>query len=151
MEIKDSFSVKADPARVWAYLLDIEQMGRCLPGVESVEATGENTYLGKLKVRVGPITASFDGKATLIELDPPQRLVAVIEGDDKSTGSAVKATFNSTLTPIEDGTQIAYAMEVTLRGRLAQFGLTVFRGMAKKMTAEFGKCIQQALAETVAP
>lgn len=147
MEIKDSFTVKADRERVWAYLLDIEQMSQCMPGVESVEAVGENTYRGQLKVKVGPIAAAFSGKATLTEMDPPNKLVAAIEGDDKSSGSAVKATFTSLLSPTEDGTRIDYTMDVNLRGRLAQFGLTVVKGTAKKMTAEFGKCVQQALTE----
>ena len=147
MEINDSVTVTADRERVWAFLMDIERMGQCMPGVDSVEEVGQSSYLGKLKVKVGPILASFNGKARITEMDPPNRLVAVIEGDDRSSGSTVKATFVSTLSPTDDGTRLDYEMDVNLRGRLAQFGLTVVKGTARKMTAEFGECVQRTLAE----
>jgi carbon monoxide dehydrogenase subunit G len=147
MEINDSLTIAADRERVWALLMDIERMGCCVPGMDTVEEVGEHTYLGKLKVKVGPILAAFNGKAKITEMTAPNRLVAVIEGDDRSSGSTVKATFVSTLSPIDDGTRLDYEMDVNLRGRLAQFGLTVVKGTARKMTAEFGKCIRSALSE----
>jgi carbon monoxide dehydrogenase subunit G len=148
MEINDSLTVTADRERVWAFLMDVERLAQCVPGVESVEEVGDSTYLGKLKVKVGPIMAAFNGKATITETDPSTRLVALIEGDDKSSGSTVKATFVSMLSPTDgDGTRIDYEMDVNLRGRLAQFGLTVVKGTAKKMTAQFGRCVQATLAE----
>jgi carbon monoxide dehydrogenase subunit G len=148
MQINDSLTVTADRERVWAFLIDVKRMGQCMPGVDSIEELDGSTYLGKLKIKVGPVMAAFNGKATITEIDPPNRLVALIEGDDKSSESAVKATFVSTLSPTDgDGTRIDYEMDVNLRGRLAQFGLTVVKGTAKKMTAEFGKCVQETLSE----
>jgi carbon monoxide dehydrogenase subunit G len=148
MQINDSLTVAADRERVWAFLMDIKRMAQCMPGVESIEEVDDSTYLGKLKIKVGPIMAAFNGKATIAETEPPNRLVALIEGDDKSSGSAVKATFVSTLSNNGDGgTQIDYEMDINLRGRLAQFGLTVVKGTAKKMTAEFGRCVQETLSE----
>lgn len=147
MEINDSLTVAANRERVWAFLMDVKRMAQCMPGVDSVEEVGDSTYLGKLKVKVGPIMAAFNGKATITETEPPTRLVALIEGDDKSSGSTVKATFVSTLSPNGGGTRIDYEMGVNLRGRLAQFGLTVVKGTAKKMTAEFGRCVQETLSE----
>jgi carbon monoxide dehydrogenase subunit G len=150
MNFADSFVVEAPIQTVWDFLLDINRMGRCVPGVESIETVDDTTYRGKLKVKVGVISAAFGGTVRLAEVDPPHRLVAAIEADDRSSASQVKASFTSNLSPVEAGTRVEYDMEVNLRGKLAQFGLTVVRGTAKKMTAEFVKCLQQAIASEAA-
>ncbi len=145
MKIEDSFTIQAPLEDVWAYLLDVEVLARCIPGVSTLEAIDANSYRGQLTVKVGPIKAVFSGTATFTELEPPNRLVAVLEADDRATASKVKATFTSVLEPVEGGTRVAYTTDINLRGRLAQFGLAVVRGTAKKMTAQFGKCLQQAI------
>lgn len=147
MQLKDSFTVQASIENVWKFLIDLEQVGQCMPGVESLEAVDDTTFTGKLKVKVGPISAAFSGTAKLIELDEPHRLVADISGDDKASASAVKAAFSATLEEIEDGVRVNYDVDVTIRGRLGQFGLTVIRGTAKKMTAKFVECLQEKLSE----
>jgi carbon monoxide dehydrogenase subunit G len=145
VQIADSFVVHAALEKVWDLLFDIERMGRCVPGVESIERVDDKTYRGKLKVKVGPIAAAFYGTAVLTEIDPPRSVVASLEGDDKSIASFVKATFISTLSPTEDGTEVAYQMDMNLRGRLGQFGTAVLGATAKKMTAEFAKNVTAQL------
>lgn len=147
MIIEDTFILLAPVKDVWDFLLDVETMSQCIPGVDALEALDDKTYRGQLKIKIGPITAAFRGVVTFKELDPPNRLVAVIEADDKASASKIKATFTATLTPHEGGTQVAYQTDLNLRGRLAQFGSAVVRGTAKKMTAQFGKCVQQSLDE----
>ncbi len=139
MQINGSFKVAAAPDTVWQFLFDVERMAQCMPGVESIEALDDKTYRGVLKVKLGPISAAFSGTATLSEVDAPQRLVALIEGSDKTIASAVRATFTAVLSPAEGGTRMTYEMEVNIRGRLAQFGSAVIGATAKKMTAEFAK------------
>lgn len=150
MLIKDTFIINAPVETVWDFFLDIERVSQCVPGVESCEIIDDKNYRGTLKVKVGPISASFNGVAVLEEVEPPRRLVASVGGDDQSTKSLVKATFSSTFEPVETGTQIAYEMDVNMRGRLAQFGSTVIKGVAKKMTTQLVSCVQTALnpAET---
>jgi carbon monoxide dehydrogenase subunit G len=100
-----------------------------------------------LRVKVGPLSAAFGGCVTIVERVAPELLAAQVEGEDRSSASFVKATFSGRLTPVETGTQLDYEMDLALRGRLAQFGLTVVQGTAKKMTAEFAERLQEALAE----
>lgn len=137
MQITDTFTVQAPVADVWSFLLDMERMSRCVPGVETVEALDENTYRGVLKLRLGPLAATFKGLVTLTEVDPPRRLVATVTAEDPAIASTVKSSFTSTLKPLDGGTEVTYEMEINLRGRLAQFGTAVVRGTAKKMTAQF--------------
>lgn len=145
MIIEDSIDINAPVQTVWEFLLNVEEMGTCLPGVESVEALDAMTYRGRLKVKIGPIAAGFNGQARLTELVPPERFTAEVQGDDRVSASAVRANFTATLEPIETGTRLHYRMDVTLRGRLAQFGTAVVNATAKKMTAEFAANLREKL------
>ncbi len=73
------------------------------------------------------------------------RMQARLEGDDRSSATRVKATFTATFVPEEAGTRINYELDAALLGRLAQFGLAVFRSTAKKMTNQFAACVREQL------
>lgn len=145
MKIADSFTLPAPPDKAWEFLLDMQRVGPCMPGVESVESVDEHTYRGVLKVQVGPVKASFSGKVLLEEVDPQSRLVAAIEADDPGSASSVKGSFVASLDPVEAGTRVEYTLDIALRGRLGQFGAPVFRAVAKKMTDQFVACLQEAI------
>lgn len=145
MQIKDSFTIAAPQEKVWELFFDIPRLSQCVPGIESVEAVGDKTYRGKLVVKVGPIKSQFSGLVTLTEVEPPQRIVGTLEGDDKASASSVKASFSGTLTSVEAGTETAFVMDVNLRGRLAQFGGPVINATAKKLTAEFVRNLRAQL------
>src|SRR3970282_1777268 len=147
MQIKDSFVIKASQDKVWEFLFDIPKLSQCVPGIESVEVVDDKTYRGKLVVRVGPIKSAFSGVVTLTEVDAPNRIAGTMEGDDKSSASSVKATFTGTLNPVAGGTAAAFQVDANLRGRLAQVGGTVITATAKKLTAEFGKCLRAQVGE----
>ena len=150
MLIKDSFILSAPQADVWALLQQVERIGACVPGVETLNPTGDDTYQGTLKVKIGPISAAFGGQVTFVERAAPERLVAEISGQDRVSVSLVKATFTGLLTPADEGTQLTYEMEVALRGKLGQFGGAVLQATAKKMTARFVQCFSQLLTESAA-
>jgi carbon monoxide dehydrogenase subunit G len=145
MILEETFTIPAPLESVWPFLLDIPRVSVCAPGVENVEQVAPDVYRGLMKVRVGPMAAAFSGQVTILERVEAEKLAVRIEGADKSSASTVGATFTARLTPLEGSTQIHYTMDVTLRGRLAQFGLTVVQGTAKKITAEFARCLQASL------
>ncbi len=145
MQIQDSFMIHAPQEKVWDFLFDIQKLSECVPGIESVEALDDKTYRGKLVVKVGPIKSEFSGTVTLTEVDAPNRIVGVVEGDDKASASSVKATFTGTLNPVNGGTEAAFLVDANLRGRLAQFGGPVITATAKKLTAEFAANLRAQL------
>ena len=145
MKISDTFTIQAPSQTVWDFLLDIERMSLCVPGVESIEALDESTYRGNLKVKVGPISARFSGLVRLLETKPPRRLVASLEAEDKAIASLIKGTFSSELEGAGSGTKVTYEMDVNLRGRLGQFGTAVTAATARKMTAQFADNLRKAL------
>ncbi len=77
-----------------------------------------------------------------------EKLVAEIEGEDKSSASRVRATFSGVLSPADGGTRIDYEVDLALRGKLGQFGGTVVQATAKKMTAEFAGRLEKLLTES---
>jgi carbon monoxide dehydrogenase subunit G len=145
MQINDSFTINAPQKKVWELLFDIPRLSQCVPGIESVEVVDDKTYRGKLAVKVGPIKSQFSGVITLTEVEPPQKIVGSVDADDKSSASSMKATFSGTLTPVENGTEAAFVVDLNLRGRLAQFGGPVISATAKKLTAEFAKNLREQL------
>ena len=77
MILKDSFIIEAPIDNVWALLQDVHRVSTCVPGVGSVKEVGRDMYNGILKVKVGPISPSFQGQVRLTEQTyPPGRLVA---------------------------------------------------------------------------
>ncbi|HEY5901568.1 MAG TPA: carbon monoxide dehydrogenase subunit G [Anaerolineales bacterium] len=145
MQIKDSFVIRAPREQVWDFLFDIQKLGQCVPGVESVEKIDERTYRGRLALRVGPIRSEFGGTVLLTEVQAPERIAGVVEGDDRSSASSVKANFTGTLGEVEGGTQASFILDVNLRGRLAQFGGPVIAATAKKLTADFARNMRAQL------
>ncbi|OGO20677.1 MAG: hypothetical protein A2Z14_19120 [Chloroflexi bacterium RBG_16_48_8] len=145
MILKDSFTVDAPLEDVWAFLQDIPRLSACIPGIEEVEEIEPDVYRGVMKVKVGPLSAKFSGQVKVLERVAPERLVALVEGEDHSSASSAKATFKGVLTREKNGTRLEYETDVSMRGRLAQFGFAVIRGTAKKMTGIFAKNMQEAL------
>jgi carbon monoxide dehydrogenase subunit G len=145
MILKDSFMVEVPIGEVWAFLQDIPRLSACMPGIEDVEEIEPDLYRGVLKVKVGPLSATFSGQVKVLERVPPERLVALVEGEDSSSGSSAKATFTGVLSQEGGSTKLEYEMDVSLRGRLAQFGFAVIRGTSKKMTSIFARNLQEAL------
>ena len=150
MIIEDRFQVAAPIEEVWEFLLDIPKVSVCMPGVEEVKEVKPDVYEGTFKVKIGPVAAAFGGIVSIIERIPQQHLAARVEGRDKMTSSSVTATFEADLAPAVEGspasTELTYKMDVSMRGRLAQFGMAVFKATAKKMTAQFAQCLQDNLS-----
>jgi len=145
MQIEDSFTINAPQEKVWELLFDIPRLSQCVPGIDSIEAVDDNTYRGVLAIKVGPIRSQFNGVVTLTEVEPPQRIAGIVEGDDKSSASSIKANFSGKLATVEEGTEAAFTVDLNLRGRLAQFGGPVISATAKKLTAEFAKNLRVQL------
>src|SRR3954464_15821244 len=106
MELSNQFTVDVPVDRAWAVLTDLPTIAPCMPGAQLQEVEGEE-YRGIVKVKVGPITAQYKGKATFVERDEPGRkLVLLAEGRDTRGQGNATATITATLEPAGDGTQV---------------------------------------------
>jgi uncharacterized protein len=137
MELTNDFRVALPVERAWAVLTDVERIAPCLPGAQLQEVEGDE-YRGVVKVKVGPITAQYKGQAKFLSLDPEAH-VAVLRAEGRETrgqGNA-NATITATLTPDGEGTAVAIATDLTVTGRVAQFGRGVLADVSAKLLDQF--------------
>lgn len=153
MIIEETFTIEAPIQDVWDFFFDLDRISRCVPGAEVQQVDAEN-YEGTLSVKVGPLGASFSGTVIITQQTPPSQLEAALKAKDKNTASMVQGKFTSTLKDLSPRqTEVSYQIDVSIRGKLGQFGQTVIQDTAKRISAEFLTCVkgQIEVAEGEAP
>jgi hypothetical protein len=137
MELTNEFEVAVPVSEAWAVLTDVERIAPCLPGAELKEIEGAE-YRGVVKVKVGPITASYRGVAHFDELDEStHRAVLKAEGRETRGQGNASATITATLAPSETGTKVQVATELAITGKVAQFGRGVLADVSSKLLDQF--------------
>lgn len=139
LRIEEKFTVAAPVERVWRFLLDPAQVASCLPGARLDGTEGERTFLGTMKVKVGPVTTEFRGKATFVEIDEAARRMRLSgTGDDKAGGGSARMTMEGRVeaTP-EGGSEITVTADVELAGKLVRFGRGMIEGVSKQLFKTF--------------
>jgi carbon monoxide dehydrogenase subunit G len=152
MNIKEQFTVTRPIGSVWELFNDVPELARCLPGAELTADNGDGTYEGKVLVKLGPITSSFDGKATVLFDDAGFKSTIKGRGVDRSGGSQGRVEVAVQLVDVEGiRTDVKIDAEVMLAGPIAQFGRTgLVNEVSKRLIDEFSACLQAKLdAESV--
>lgn len=137
MEITGQYRLHAPQEEVWKALNDPAVLKTCLPGCESLEKTSETEMVAIVKTKVGPISATFKGKVTLSDLNPPNGYKIVGEGSGGMAGFA-KGVADVKLT--EDGnwtTVLSYTATAQVGGKIAQIGSRLIDATAQQMADEF--------------
>lgn len=149
-EIKETFEVASDVQKVWDFFQDVPQVADCMPGVELLGQKEEDTYEGRMKVKVGPISANFQGQAKITEQDDAARTGRIsAKGADRQGGSRASATVTYELQPSGTGTQVSVVADVKLQGAMAQFGRTgLIQEVSSQLTKTFASCLAGKLAAT---
>ncbi len=137
MELVHEFTVNTPIDRAWAVLTDVERIAPCMPGAQLTEVDGD-TYHGLVKVKVGPITAQYKGTASFVEKDEAaHRAVLKAAGRDTRGQGNASATVTAVMTEQGDGTQVAITTNMTVSGRVAQFGRGVMADVTAKLLQQF--------------
>ena len=136
MEIKGEYRIAASREKVFAALNDVAVLQACIPGCESLEKTSDTEMKAKVRMRIGPVSASFTGKVTLSDLDPPNGYKISGEGQG---GAAGFAKGGAVVTLREDGaeTVLSYNVDAQVGGKIAQVGARLIDGTARKLADEF--------------
>lgn len=151
MKITEVIEVGRDIDQVWALFQDIPELARCLPGAELTDDKGDGVYAGSVGAKLGPMTATFEGEATVAS-DAETRTGSVNgKGMDKRGGSVGQVKMTYGMESVEAGTQITVDADVILSGAAAQFGRTgLIKEMSSRLITEFVACVEAKLAaETV--
>jgi carbon monoxide dehydrogenase subunit G len=136
MEIKGEYRIAAPREKVFAALNDPAVLQACIPGCESLEKTSDTEMKAKVRLRIGPVSASFTGKVTLSDIDPPNGYKISGEGQG---GAAGFAKGGAVVSLREDGgeTVLTYNVDAQVGGKIAQVGARLIDGTAKKLADEF--------------
>ena len=153
MQIENSFTVGAPPDRVFAFLLDVNRVVACVPGAELSEVVDSDTFKGKVRIKVGPVTVSYNGTAHMTSRDEAARQATLEAEGRETTGSgSARATTTMTVTPEGDGSSVRFVTDFTVVGRVAQFGRGIMEEVSRKLVGQMGDCIRSKLeAEQAAP
>jgi carbon monoxide dehydrogenase subunit G len=153
IRIEEIFQIEAHPDRVWAYLTDPRQVVHCLPGAELTSVQDESTFLGRVKVKVGPITAAYAGKVVLTERDETNRVVRMTgEGRESGGSGSAKLTMTSTVVGLPSGgTEVRVSADIDIVGRMAQFGRGMIESVNKQMFKQFSECVRATLTTAAEP
>jgi carbon monoxide dehydrogenase subunit G len=146
-KIEEQFEVKAPVQRVWEYLIDPAKVVVCIPGAELLESQDERTFVGAVKVKVGPMNMSYKGLMKFTEMDEQGRQVRMV-GEGRETGGAgsAKVTMLSKVTPLEGGgALVVVSADVDLVGKIVQFGRGMIEEVSKQLFRQFSACVKQRL------
>jgi carbon monoxide dehydrogenase subunit G len=142
MELKNEFQVAVPVDQAWAVLTDVERIAPCMPGAQLQEVEGDE-YRGIVKVKVGPITAQYKGKATFVEKDDAaHKAVLLAEGRETRGQGNATATITATLEAAGDGTRVQVVTDLAVTGKVAQFGRGVLADVSAKLLDQFVACLE---------
>lgn len=136
MEMTGEQQIPVPQQTVWQALNDLAVLKACIPGCESIVATGDNQFDVALTAKVGPVSAKFKGKLTLSNLDPPNGYSLTFEGQGGVAGFA-KGGAQVTLVPDGSATRLGYSVKANVGGKLAQIGSRLIDGAARKLADQF--------------
>jgi carbon monoxide dehydrogenase subunit G len=136
MDMTGEERIAASRAAVWAALNDPEVLRQCIPGCEALEKLSPTDMTARVKLQIGPVRATFQGKVTLSELDPPNGYRISGEGQGGVAGYA-KGGAVVRLTEDGAGTLLAYQAKADVGGKLAQLGGRLIDSTAQKLAGEF--------------
>ena len=144
MEFSGTTEIDAPRERVWAFIIDPQQVGSCGPGVEAIDVIDATHFRARAKVGIGIISARFAVDLELVEAEEPDR--AVIKASGQAPGSAVEARGEMRLSGPEAGpTTMSWTADVTIMGTMAGVGNRMIEGTATKLINQAFECIRAKL------
>ena len=136
MDMTGTRQIAASRQKVWAALNDPEILKQCIPGCEALEMQSPTDMTARVKLAIGPVKATFNGKVKLIDLDPANGYKIVGEGSGGVAGYA-KGGATVRLADKGRGTEMTYDVKADVGGKLAQLGGRLIDSTAKKLADQF--------------
>ena len=141
MELEHQFTVPVPVDRAWEVLLDIEKIAPCMPGAV-IDSVDGDSFTGQVKVKVGPITVAYSGKASFLEKDATAHR-AVVEAKGRETRGSGTAAATVTASMADEGgsARVTVVTDLAITGRPAQFGRGVLNDVGNKLIGQFADCV----------
>ena len=150
MDMQGSRQLAVTREQAWDALNDPEILKRCITGCEKFELTADNTYAIVVAIRIGPVSARFNGKVTLADIVVPESYALRFDAQGGAAGFG-KGESQVLLVPNEQGVELRYTVKSTVGGKLAQIGQRLIDGVAKSLAEEFFSRFEAELVKRFAP
>ena len=144
MEFSGTQTVAAPIEKVWAFLMDVNNVAACAPGFQSLEVLEDEHWKAVVAVGVGAVKAKFTLDVTRPEMREPEFMT--MKGRGKAPGSAVDLSGDMHLSTVDKGnTQMDWEATVVVSGTIASVGARLLQGTAERLTGQFFNCIKTKL------
>jgi len=149
MNFSQECLINAGRESVWDFLMDMDNVSRCLPGAESISEVDPETYEGSFKVKVGPISVRFQGTLRFEVRDRDQWHVGMrAEAKDRRLGGGVRAKLEVDLAEPQPGeTGMTVQLESHVLGKIGEFGQSMMKKKTDAILEKFAENVSQALSE----
>lgn len=139
LKLEKSFPLPVPAALAWSLLSDIQAVSECMPGAQLTEKVDDTHYKGVVKVKIGPVSASFKGEAEIRLLDSGRRELQVVgKGSEVSGTSAASMKLAASIRELAgDRCEVSGASEVSVSGKLAMFGARLVEEVSNRLFLEF--------------
>ncbi|GAC1504694.1 MAG: SRPBCC family protein [Candidatus Dormibacteraceae bacterium] len=128
---------------MFAYLLDVNKIAGCVPGAELSEVVDPNTFAGKVKIKVGPITVAYSGTARIVNRNDAERSATIeAEGRETTGPGSARAKALMSVEPDGAGSVVKIVTDYSVAGRVAQFGRGVMEDISRRIVNEMAACIK---------
>src|SRR5947209_11220812 len=118
-----------------------------MPGAALDSVTGDD-FTGRVKVKLGPINLTYQGKASFVEKDEAaHKAVIDARGKDQRGNGTAAATITANLKPEGENTRVDVLTDLNITGRPAQFGRGVMTDVGNKLLGQFADKLAAQLGE----
>jgi carbon monoxide dehydrogenase subunit G len=146
MKLDNEFTVGVPIEQAWAVLTDLELIAPCMPGAQ-LTGMADGVYTGKVKIKVGPVTAEYAGTAQFsVKDETAYRAVIDARGRDSRGNGNATALISAQLQPSGAATMVSVSTDLTIAGRIAQFGSGMIKEVSAKLLGQFATCLEGKLS-----
>ena len=143
MKVEGTYTFAAAREKVWALLNDPGVLARVTPGVKTLDPQGGDTYKATIELGVGPVKGTYDGKVSITDKTPPERMTLRVEGGGRP--GTIRATGELRLEEQDGRTVVSYTGDAQITGLIASVGHRLIGGVARQMAGEFFKGVEKEL------
>jgi len=137
--LEKAFSLQSSPEAAWQLLQDVPRVAECMPGARITGQLDDSHYLGEVRVKIGPASATFKGKVEVKRVDPARHELQLV-GKGKDTRGTSSATMDLTAslrTGTGGQTELVGVSAVSVTGKLASFGGRMMNQVADQLLDQF--------------
>ncbi len=149
MDMQGNRLLAVSQQQAWDSLNDPAMLKKCIPGCEKFELVTENEYAVTVAVKIGPVSAKFNGKVKLADIQAPVSYALQFEAQGGVAGFG-QGESKVELIPREGGCELKYTVHSKVGGKIAQLGQRLIDGVAKSLAEDFFKRFEEALQDKFA-